>query len=143
MTRYYVRPPDQVEFGIQYVGKTSVTTGRIDLEFEHESFYATFSGYAIPPESTDTVADMEDYYLHGAAGAFDHSPATPEETDHRRDIGLPISGDHTAVFRNWRATGEWPKLRDVWASIGLGPDGLPTKPAEPVQTSIFDLLGTP
>ncbi|MGO1320812.1 MAG: hypothetical protein ACTMIK_11250 [Galactobacter sp.] len=124
MSRYYVRPPDQVAYGLDYCGPGNNGVIRIDTQSPWPvSFHANFSGYAIPPGDERTVVEVAAYYAAN----------DPEK-------GQPISGDETARFHHWRATGEWPTVNDVWAAIGLGADGLPVKPPAPVQTSIFDLL---
>lgn len=143
MTRYYVRPEPQVAYGIRYTGPIASGTKRLDLEDPHESFHANFSGY-IAHNVGGTVQDAVDFYLHGhqvtyADGSVGPEPL-PEDMDRHHDDGHPISGDYTALYWHWRHTLRWPSLREVWASIGLGPDG---QPPRPVQTSIFDLLETP
>jgi hypothetical protein len=148
MTRYYVRPPEQVAFGIQYVGKTAVGTSRIDLELEHETFYANFSGY-YALDGIPSIEEQDRYYHHGDPITFPDGThgvePDPEHWEEHLDNGHPISGDYTTLYwHHWNHRSQgWPTLRKVWASIGLGPDGLPAKPAEPVQTSIFDLLDAP
>jgi hypothetical protein len=148
MTRYYVRPPEQVACGISYCGPNAAGTNRLDTEFEHELFHANFSGYAAL-DGPITIHDHDRYYHHGDQITFpDGTHGVEPDRDHweeHLDQGHPISGDYTTAYWRWRRNPSRGvnSLRQVWASIGLGPDGAPAKPAEPVQTDIFDFLDAP
>lgn len=144
MSTWYTPPDDQQAFRWLYRQDSKF---RVCTSEPRAIFQANFSGYGIPYQSDETVAEVEDYYLHGKGRVFaDGSKINdpkPEELPRLRDIGMPISGDDTAREQKIRCGShhQLGTIRSIWEHLGLGPDGLPAKPAEPVQLDLFDLLG--
>lgn len=68
-----------------------------------EPFHDQFSGYPIPPGSTQTVAEAEAWYL--------------PRIESGEVEGMPISGDQTARWGRFQDERGWkcfPRYRDIW-----------------------------
>jgi len=87
---------DVTEFGKSY-GITQVKAKPGD------PIQVNFSGYPVPPESKQTVSELEAYYL---------KPGCKVD-------GCPISGDQSARYRYWQRSGIFPRFRDL-------PEHMPT-----------------
>lgn len=91
-----------------YLQKGGPRAEGINRPHPDEPFHPHFSGYPIPPHSTQTVAEAEAYYL----------PKIAEAEEKGRDYeGMPISGDDVARWGWFQGPTGWlcfPRYRDIW-----------------------------
>lgn len=94
---------------LEALNAEGVFFGNAPIKFrDSNTLHPFFSGYPIPPKSTQTVQSLMDFYIHGKGAD------SKIKTEWLAEIGMPVSGDQTARWRAWQEHGmPFPTTHDV------------------------------